>query len=341
MSITNNSTLPTYALSQQEFFDGVFSNIDGTGTYEDLMLTGNLDYTVSKGVVMYQNPDGNTDPWLSQKHSVPLITDTLTGEVSHLDLTVGRDTYTILQNHPLAHAAAEVGQAGLGLVNWQGVVTSHGRGRVALWGTVGEQFTIADDPHQAIAVMRWSHDGSWAAGFKSFVGRLWCQNIIPSLILGVGRTGMQKQSSVTIKHTKSGEVKVQTMTDAIAAATVDPSQVERTFMSLYDTKVEPTDLEEYLRKVVPFSEALLAAPEHLLSTGEKRSRTIAMNKRAAIRDVFMHSDTQENLRWTAAGLFHAAVEAMDHRSSGDRGMRIVDGADEKAKVEAFRLALAI
>lgn len=334
-TLTNTSNVPQYALNNNEFFDGIFTAIDGDASYLDLILTGGLDYTVSKQPVMYQHPGGQ-DPKISEKWSVPMWTDNLSGETGFIDVTVGRDSYTILQNHGLVEAAAEVGQAGAGLINWQGMTVYQNRARIALWGTIGDEFTVAGDPHQRIAVMRWSHDAGWAAGFKAFVGRIWCGNIIPGMILSTGN-----RSDVSIKHTKSGEVRVQTMADAIAAATVSVEAYEKIFLKLYDRKVSPTDLEGYLTTLFPLSKAIEQAPEHLLSAGEKRSRTMVLNKRAAVRDVFLHSSTQENLAWTAAGLFQAAVEASDHRSNGERGKRMIEGTDTKIKAEALNLALSL
>lgn len=334
-TFTNTSHVPDYALDKTEYFDGIFTTIDGTASYEDLMLTGGLDYTVTKQPIMFQHPQGD-DPTMSKKLAVPMWRDNLTDETGFIDVAVGRESYTVLQNHPLTQAAAEVGQAGAGLIEWKGITVYQNRARIALYGTIGDTFNVAGDPHQRIAVMRWSHDAGWSAGFKAFVGRIWCGNMIPGLIL---RTGVR--SDVSIKHTKSGEVKVQTMADAIAASTVSIEAYEKIFLRLYDRKVEPSDLEGYLTTLFPISKVIEQAPEHLLSAGEKRSRTMALNKRAAVRDVFLNSGTQENLRWTAAGLFQAVIEAADHRSSGDRGKRIIEGADTKAKAEALELALAI
>ncbi len=337
MTITNTSEIPAYAIDKNVFFDGVFRAVDGDASASDLLLTGDLDYTVSKQPLFSAHPDGMSDPKRLEKFSVVWGKDNLTGSQWMIEAPVGAETYTTLQNHPIVDAAAEVGQAGAGLINWRGVATFQSKARVAMWGTIDEEFTLpGGDKHQRIASLVWSHDGGWSLGFKASIGRIWCGNVVPGIILSTNR-----RSTVRIKHTRSGEVKLQTLAEQIVANTVDVQDYERLFLKLYDRKVEPADLDKFLQTVAPVDQALAAAPEHLLTAGQKRSLTMARNKQAAIRDIFLNSGTQENLRWTAVGLWHAAIEALDHRASGDRGWKIIDGQSDAAKRQALEVALAI
>lgn len=332
------TTVPDYAqagmLRRPEFFDGAFHAIEGEPSVSNIMLTAGLDYTVSKQDIYFPHPDGISDPIRSQKHSVPWLHDNLTGKRWPLDVTVGRETYTTIQNDPIVTAITEVASA-IGMTI-EGAATFNSGGRVAMWGEFGDEFQIKGDPHQKVWVARWSHDGSWSAGFKAYVGRRWCGNMIPGQIMGAG-----SKAEVSIKHTKSSEFKVPLLAEAIATSMVSVEDYERVFLRLYDRKVEPQDLDKFLSTLFPIDPLVEQAPEHLLTAGQKRSKTMAMNKRAAVRDVFYNSFTQEDLRFTAAGVFHAAVEAFDHRMSGDRGYKIVNGDDIKAKAQALELALAI
>lgn len=332
------TAVPDYAqaamIKRPEFFDGVFHQIEGEATVSNIMLTADLDYTVTKGDVFFPHPDGVSDPIRSQKHSVPWLHDHLTDRRWPLDVTVGRDTYTTIQNQPIVEAIVDVAQA-MG-ITIEGAATFNSGGRVAMWGEFGDEFQIKGDPHQKVWVARWSHDGSWSAGFKSYIGRRWCGNMIPGQIMGAGN-----KAEVSIKHTKSSEFKVPLLAEAIASSMAAVEDYERIFLRLYDRKAEPADLDKFLTTLFPLDAIIEQAPEHLLTAGQKRSRTMTLNKRSAVRDVFLNSLTQDDLRWTAAGLFHATVEALDHRGSGERGYKIVNGDDIKAKAAALELALAI
>jgi len=127
----------------------------------------------------------------------------------------------------------------------------------------------------------------------------------------------------------------------VIAAIAQLDEYDKAMERLMDIKIRDYEFDRYVETLVPIESKLLNSPYDLLSTGQKRSLTMAANKRDAIRGVYYGSPTQKNLRGTAAGAFHAAVEAYDWRFTGDRGKRLLTGQDDDFKARAQHLALAL
>lgn len=335
MTITNASSLHYYegSLNGAKWFDGLLADIRTDADANGAILDTALHYTVSKEPLWTSGP-GSDEPTRSDKHRAVWTHDQLTGVSRFAESIVGVD-YEPIQNQPIVESMYQLKDSGM--VDWKLGGTLNGGMKCFLHGTIGEQFDIEGDPHIKGILASWSHDGSSTLRVSPFVTRLWCANQIPSMF---GR-GSRGRGGVMIRHTKSAGIKMETLSSSVAAALLQVEEYEQVMGRLMAIKgVTAQQVEEYIAKIVPISEALLAAPEHLLKTGEKRSLTMAQNKRAAIREIYWSSETQENLRGTAAGLFHAVVEASDHRFSGNRGVRQLTGTDVALKVEALEYALA-
>jgi hypothetical protein len=85
------------------------------------------------------------------------------------------------------------------------------------------------------------------------------------------------------------------------------------------------------------------APDHLLSQGQRRQRTIALNGRDSAWNIYSQSPTQENIRGTAFGAWQAVIEHADHHASGGadrRSIATISGRNDKIKDKALSLVLA-
>lgn len=334
MSITTNTSanILNYsgALNESKWFDGILSDIRPDADATGAMLDTALHYTVSKEP-LYTSSATSDEPVRSQKHTAVWTHDQLTGVSKFAEAVVGTD-YEPIQNQPIVESMWELKDSGM--VDWKMGGILNGGMKCFLHGTIGEQFDIEGDPHVKGILASWSHDGSSTLRVSPFVTRIFCANQIPSMF-GRGRGG------VAIRHTKSAGIKMETLSSSVAAALLQVQEYEQVMAQLMAIKnISAWQVEEYITKIVPIPEVLTKTPEFMLTTGQKRSLTMAQNKRAAIREIYFTSVTQENLRGTAAGLFHAAVEASDHRFSGNRGVRQLTGTDVTFKADALQFALA-
>lgn len=331
MTITNNSSLYYYdgALKGRKWFDGLLSDIRPGGDATSILLDTGLHYEVSKQP-LFTSGDAFSDPVMSDRHRGVWTRDLLTGQSQFADAIVGRD-YTPIQNPPIVESLAELQETGY--VTWGlGGQLNNGM-KCFIHGVIGDEYTVNGDPHRRGIVASWSHDGSGSLRISPFVTRLWCANQIPAMF-------NRRVGGVSIRHTTSAHIKMETLTSSIVAALAQVDDYEKIFGRLFAKQVAVGDVDEFINRLVPIAPGLANTPEHLLTQGQKRSLTIARNKRNAIRNVYLLSETQENLRGTAAGLFHAAVEASDHYFSGERGKRVLLGTDIDFKVSALELALA-
>lgn len=333
MTITNASSLHYYqgALNGAKWFDGLLADIRPDADANGAMLDAALHYTVSKEP-LYTSGPGSDEPSRSVRHRAVWTHDLLTGRSQFAEAIVGED-YEPIQNQPIVEAMYQLKDSGM--VDWKLGGTLNGGMRCFLHGTIGEQFEIDGDPHVKGILASWSHDGSSTLRVTPFVTRLWCANQIPSMF------GRARRGGVVIRHTKSAGIKMETLAGSVASALLQVEEYEQVMVRLLSIQgITKQGVEDYIAKIVPIPDALIQTPDHLLTTGQKRSLTMAQNKRAAIREIYWSSETQENLRGTAAGLFHAVVEASDHRFSGNRGVRQLTGTDVALKVEALEYALA-
>ena len=107
--------------------------------------------------------------------------------------------------------------------------------------------------------------------------------------------------------------------------TVDDRQVRNIFKSVWAL---PSEVEE--------------SPDHLLSQGQRRQRTIAFNGRDSAWNIYSQSPTQENIRGTAFGVWQAVIEHADHHASGGsdkRAIATISGRNDRIKDKALDLVL--
>lgn len=308
-------------------FNGSLNPITSTTT-DGILMDLDMHWEMSKQPIRVLHPDGVSDPFTDPRNMGVVARNLLTGEYQYSQKVVG-DGFTFTQNDPIIDALRRLQEAGVIQLNLGGVFDNHTK--CFVHATIGDEYEIGHDPHQRGILFKWAHDGSAALQAKPGTTRLFCLNQVPTF----------GSSWFTVKHTKSAEIKMKELEGMVVKAVASLDEYDRLMERLLDIKIMDQAFDAYVRDLVPLNPKVENTPEYLLTTGEKRSRTMVQNKRAAVRDVYYASPTQADLYGTAAGAFHAAVEAFDHRFTGNRGQRVLAGQDVEFKDRARSLALAL
>jgi hypothetical protein len=96
--------------------------------------------------------------------------------------------------------------------------------------------------------------------------------------------------------------------------------------------------KNYFKKVFPLPTKIEEAPYHLLSTGEKKQFTNAINARSKAFDIYSASPTQENIRNTEFGMWHAVIEWADYNAKGKNlAVSTMAGRNDGVKTRALEL----
>jgi hypothetical protein len=90
--------------------------------------------------------------------------------------------------------------------------------------------------------------------------------------------------------------------------------------------------------VFPLPSKIEEAPYHLLSVGEKKQFTNAINARTKSFDIYATSPTQENIRNTEFGMWQAVIEWADYNAKGKNlALRAISGTSDNIKTRALEL----
>ena len=338
-SIQNNTTVMAYdnaiarafhsysKISNRSAFDGSLNPIT-RDSVDGVLLDLDMAYEMSKQPIRVLNPDGISDPFIDDTNRGVVARDLITGQFEYTKKVVG-DGFTFTQNDQIIEALLNLQRTGLINLNLGGQFDNHTK--CFVHATVGDEYMISNDAHWRGLLFKWGHDGSASLSCRAGTTRLGCLNEVPCF----------GQAWFSIKHTKSAEVKMAALEGMVVEAIAGLDEYDKVMARLMDMKIDDNQFIEFNNALHPIPKVIGRTPQYALTPGQKRSVTMVLNKRAAVRDVYFGSPTQENLYGTAAGAFHAAVEAFDHRFSGNRGARILAGTDTEYKRNAQALALSL
>jgi phage/plasmid-like protein (TIGR03299 family) len=198
---------------------------------------------------------------------------------------------------------------------------------------------VANDPHAAFLLVQSSHDGSCAVRIRPIIERLFCANQINRIIKGKHKNAY----TYVMKHTTNSQLSVNDIRN-ITQLTYDSIQQYETVAGvLLDRKVDERQVKNIFKSVWALPSEVENAPEHLLSQGQRRQRTIALNGRDSAWNIYSQSPTQENIRGTAFGVWQAVIEHADHYASGGsdrRAIATISGRNDRIKDKALDLILA-
>ena len=198
---------------------------------------------------------------------------------------------------------------------------------------------VANDPHAAFLLVQSSHDGSCAVRIRPIIERLFCANQINRIIKGKHKNDY----TYVMKHTTNSKLSVEDIRNITQLTYTSIQEYEAVASTLLQRKVDDRQVKNIFKQVWALPSTVEEAPEHLLSQGEKRQRTIALTGRESAWNIYSQSHTQENIRGTAFGVWQAVIEHADHFASGGadrRAVATISGRNDKIKDKALNLVLA-
>lgn len=200
------------------------------------------------------------------------------------------------------------------------------------------------DTHTPYILLTTTHDGSGAFTARGILNRYSCANQLPSIF------GTARDVVVRIRHIGKAERDIANEIRTALLTSILPtfSQYEELMSSeRMGMEMTPADSQRFVNNLFPYRPDII---EHIiergalrydeLNTGQKRSVTMADNKRTAVATLLL-GPGNEGVAGTRAGLFQAAVEWSDYHSAGNRGLRILNGEDVRFKQRALNIALSI
>jgi phage/plasmid-like protein (TIGR03299 family) len=198
---------------------------------------------------------------------------------------------------------------------------------------------VANDPHAAFLLVQSSHDGSCAVRIRPIIERLFCANQISRIIMGK----QTNDYTYVMKHTTNSVLSVNDIRNITQLTYNSIQQYEEIAGNLLQRKVDDRQVKNIFKQVWALPSTVEETPEHLLSQGEKRQRTIALTGRESAWNIYSQSHTQENIRGTAFGVWQAVIEHADHYASGGaerRAVATISGRNDRIKNKALGLVLA-
>jgi len=198
---------------------------------------------------------------------------------------------------------------------------------------------VANDPHAAFLLVQSSHDGSCAVRIRPIIERIFCANQINRLITG------KKTNDYTyvMKHTSNSELSITDIRNITQLTYTAIEEYEGIAANLIDRKVDNSAAKRIFKSVWGLPSTVEDKPYHLLTQGERRQQTIAVTARDKAWQIYSESETQENIRGTAFGVWQAVVEYADHHATGGderRAVATLSGRNDTVKTKALSLVLA-
>ena len=198
---------------------------------------------------------------------------------------------------------------------------------------------VANDPHAAFLLVQSSHDGSCAVRIRPIIERIFCANQINRLITG------KKTNDYTyvMKHTSNSELSITDIRNITQLTYTAIEEYEGIAANLIDRKVDNAMAKRIFKSVWGLPSTVEDKPYHLLTQGERRQQTIATVARDKAFQIYNESETQENIRGTAFGVWQAVVEYADHHATGGdqrRAVATLSGRNDTVKTKALSLVLA-
>jgi phage/plasmid-like protein (TIGR03299 family) len=201
---------------------------------------------------------------------------------------------------------------------------------------------VANDPHAAFLLVKTSHDGSSSVVIKPIIERLFCANQVNGLISNKNGNRNRKYNEYTYRmsHTTNQELSIadiRNITNLTYTAIADYQLVANNLLSKTMTRGETLN---FFKQVWALPSTVEDKPYDLLSRGERKQQTIAKEARDKAWAIYSQSETQENIRGTAFGAWHAVVEFADHYASGGAerlAAATLSGRNDKIKTKALSL----
>jgi phage/plasmid-like protein (TIGR03299 family) len=204
---------------------------------------------------------------------------------------------------------------------------------------------VANDPHAAFLLVKTSHDGSSSVIIKPIIERLFCANQINALISNNNRLGARKYNEYTYRmtHTTNQELSIADIRNITNLTYTAIQDYELTADVLLKRKMTREQTVNFFKAVWPLPTTVEDKPYDLLTRGERKQQTIATDARAKALAIYSESETQENIRGTAFGAWHAVVEFADHYATGGPerlAAATLSGRNDRVKTKALSMLVS-
>jgi phage/plasmid-like protein (TIGR03299 family) len=201
---------------------------------------------------------------------------------------------------------------------------------------------VANDPHAAFLLVKTSHDGSSSVVIKPIIERLFCANQVNGLISNKNGNRQRKYNEYTYRMTHSTNQElsiadIRNITNLTYTAIADYQLVANNLMQKSMTREQTLN---FFKSVWALPSTVEDTPYDLLTRGERKQQTIAKEARAKAWAIYNESETQENIRGTAFGAWHAVVEFADHYATGGAerlAAATLSGRNDRVKTKALSL----
>jgi phage/plasmid-like protein (TIGR03299 family) len=199
--------------------------------------------------------------------------------------------------------------------------------------------SVANDPHAAFLLVKTSHDGSSSVVIKPVIERLFCANQVNGLISNF-KNRKYNEYTYRMTHSTNQELSVGDIRNITNLTYQAIDDYELTANRLLDIDFSREQAVNFFKKVWALPSKVEDTPYSLLTRGERKQQTIAKDARAKAWAIYSESETQENIRGTAFGAWHAVVEFADHYATGGAerlAAATLSGRNDKVKTKALSL----
>lgn len=194
------------------------------------------------------------------------------------------------------------------------------------------EMTIANDPHSAFLLARTSHDGSSSVLIKPVIERLFCMNQINKIYK------TKNKYTYSLNHTSNAFLSVSEISNIIQLTYDMADDYTSLATMLLAKQASHEHAKNYFKRVFSLPSKVEEAPYDMLSTGEKKQYTTATRARELAFNIYSTSETQENIRNTEFGMWHAVVEWADYNAKGKNlAVSTMSGRNDGIKTRALEL----
>ena len=303
--------------------------VEATSASEVASQAG-LDWSVSLHDIEanYQIPGNESVTRIPVENKKAVIKTTPTGETSAIGVVGNR--YKVFQN-------AEIFGALDNLIDSSGMRYAaageyDGGGKVWMLMETPMEMTIANDPHAAFLLAKTSHDGSSSVIIRPIIERLFCMNQINKIYRGKNKYTYQ------LSHTTNAQLSISEISNIIQLSYDMANDYTALADMLLAKEASHEHAKNYFKRVFALPPKVEGVPYDMLSLGEKKQQSRATQARNIAFDIYANSPTQENIRDTEFGMWHAVVEWADYNAKGKNlALRAISGTSDNIKTKALEL----
>ena len=207
-----------------------------------------------------------------------------------------------------------------------------GGGKVWMLMETPMEMTIANDPHAAFLLAKTSHDGSSSVIIRPIIERLFCMNQINKIYRGKNKYTYQ------LSHTTNAQLSISEISNIIQLSYDMANDYTALADMLLAKEASHEHAKNYFKRVFALPPKVEGVPYDMLSLGEKKQQSRATQARNIAFDIYANSPTQENIRDTEFGMWHAVVEWADYNAKGKNlALRAISGTSDNIKTKALEL----